>query len=369
MAGLNTNTGPRAHRVLLVGGWDVPYYEQAMADGLRACGAEVMPFEIRRFLPNDLWTRLEKKALCGPRISRLNRELLNAVAEHTPDIVFLFLPLYIYPSTVARIRERFGALVISHNHDNPYEDGHRFLLWRNYHAVIRHCDVNFTSRPTSVEHAVCEGVPNPRLMKQFYIAGVHRPIPDVPPDFRNEVVFVGHYEPDGRDANLEFLLQNGVPLRIFGPEWHRTTQPAVRAQNPQILHGEDYVRTLAGAKIALVFLSVRNKDFYTTRCFEIPACGTLMIAPRNQLLKAMFAEGREAVYYDGKEELLEKIRFYLTNDDARQRIARAGYERCIRDGHSNIDRAREALCAAEEIFAERSGAATSEPVSTMTRNV
>ena len=330
----------RRRRLLLAGYWHVDYYEQALADGFEACGLEVVPFRLSPFLGNDVWSRIEKKMLRGPRIARLNRELLRAIAEYRPEIVFLFLPIYIYPETVRAMREKFGAVVISHNHDNPYEDGDRWLLWRNYHACIRHCDLNYTSRPASVEHALREGVPNARLLKQFYIAGVHRPFAEVAPEFRNDVVFAGHFERDGRDAVLEYLLNNGINLRIFGPAWELTSQPQIRAQKPYIVEGERYVQALAGAKIALVFLSARNKDFYTTRCFEIPACGTMMLAPRNDLLRAMFEEDREAAYYDGREELLEKIRFYLARDGERQRIARAGYERCMRDGHSNVDRAR-----------------------------
>lgn len=339
---------PRQH-LLLVGYWQVDYYERALADGFEACGVDVVPFAVSRFLQNDLWSRVERKILGGPVISRLNRELIHAVAEHRPDIVFLFLPIYIYAGTVAHIRDQFGAVVVSHNHDNPYEDGRRWLLWRNYHACIRRCDLNYTSRPASVEHAVREGVPNPRLLKQFYIAGVHRPMTEVEPGFRNDVVFVGHYEPDGRDAILEYLIENGVDLRVFGPAWKLTSRPNLRAQSPCIVEGDRYVQALAGAKIALVFLSARNKDFYTTRCFEIPACGTMMLAPRSDMLKVMFEEDREAVYYSSKEELLSKIRYYLANKGERQRIARAGRERCLRDGHSNIDRARHVLRDVEEI--------------------
>jgi spore maturation protein CgeB len=355
-------TDPMAHsdhyaeprrRLLLAGYWQVDYYERALADGFEACGVEVVPFMVGRFLRKDLWSRLERKMLRGPVISRLNRELIRTVAECRPEIVFLFLPIYIYASTVAHIREDCGAVVVSHNHDNPYEDGRRWLLWRNYHACIRHCDLNYTSRPASVEHAAREGVPNPRLLKQFYIAGVHRPIFEVEPEFRNDVVFAGHYEPDGRDAILEYLIESGIDLRIFGPAWNLSSRPNVRAQSPYIVEGDRYVQALAGAKIALVFLSARNKDFYTTRCFEIPACGTMMLAPRNDMLKAMFEEGREAVYYSSKEELLSKIRYYLANEGERQRIARAGHERCMRDGHSNIDRACHVLRDANEIVTGR----------------
>ena len=86
-----------------------------------------------------------------------------------------------------------------------------------------------------------------------------------------------------------------------------------------------------------------NRDVYTRRCFEIPACGTAMVAPRTKELQAMYREGEEAVYFDSKEELLAKVRWLLEDDEARNRIAKAGRERCLQDGHSNVIRAPRSL--------------------------
>jgi hypothetical protein len=160
------------------------------------------------------------------------------------------------------------------------------------------------------------------------------------------VVFAGHFEPDGRGDILEYLLQHGIQVRIFGARWGELPRTSIiRRQHIQPVLGEKYVQTIAGAKVALVFLSQANRDTYTRRCFEIPACRTLMIAPRTDDLKALFKEDEEAVYFSSKEELLCKVRFYLENDSARERIAQAGYRRCLQDGHSNIDRAKQVLAA------------------------
>ena len=49
-----------------------------------------------------------------------------------------------------------------------------------------------------------------------------------------------------------------------------------------------------------------------------------MVAPRTKELQAMYREGEEAVYFDSKEELLAKVRWLLEDDEARNRIAKAG---------------------------------------------
>jgi spore maturation protein CgeB len=176
-------------------------------------------------------------------------------------------------------------------------------------------------------------------------------------------VFIGHFESDGRDELLEYLLASGINLRVYGPGWNRAANHGLlQQQHIRPIIGEDYVRTLSGAAVALVLLSKRNRDLYTTRCFEIPACKTVMLAPRTSVLQEMYCENKEAVFYEGREELLEKLRFLLSHGSERDKIAEAGYRRCITDRNSNIDRAREIIADIESLISTRPQATTSVAV-------
>ena len=93
----------------------------------------------------------------------------------------------------------------------------------------------------------------------------------------------------------------------------------------------------------LVFLSYANRDVYSRRCFEIAACGTMMCAPRTRELEQLFADGKEAVYFDSKEDLLQKIKYYLGNEEKRSTIAQAGRGRCIEGGNDEISRAKQLI--------------------------
>jgi spore maturation protein CgeB len=50
-----------------------------------------------------------------------------------------------------------------------------------------------------------------------------------------------------------------------------------------------------------------------------------------QELEEFFDIGREIVCYTDKQDLADKIKYYLVHDEERERIRRAGYERCLRD--------------------------------------
>lgn len=47
-----------------------------------------------------------------------------------------------------------------------------------------------------------------------------------------------------------------------------------------------------------------------------------------------FEEGKEAEYFCSNTEMLEKVKYYTENGDRREKIARAGRERCVASGYS-----------------------------------
>ncbi|MBZ0310797.1 MAG: glycosyltransferase, partial [Anaerolineae bacterium] len=95
-----------------------------------------------------------------------------------------------------------------------------------------------------------------------------------------------------------------------------------------------------------------NQDTYTRRNFEIPAMRTFLLSQYSDDLASLFKEGEEAEFFRSKEEMLDKIAYYLAHDEPRQRIAQRGYER-VRDGHDVQSRARQALQTIDRLRAQR----------------
>ena len=58
-----------------------------------------------------------------------------------------------------------------------------------------------------------------------------------------------------------------------------------------------------------------------------------MLAERTPEQRELFEEGKEAEFFGTVDELLEKTTFYTKHDKARQKIAAAGRERCLRSGY------------------------------------
>ena len=67
------------------------------------------------------------------------------------------------------------------------------------------------------------------------------------------------------------------------------------------------------------------------RLFEATGMGSLLVTDWKKNLHEMFEPDREIVAYRTPEECVEKVEYYLTHDDEREAIARAGQQRTLRD--------------------------------------
>lgn len=69
------------------------------------------------------------------------------------------------------------------------------------------------------------------------------------------------------------------------------------------------------------------------RMYEVPAHGMMMVCDKaaSGAHAHIFEPGVEAIFYDTLDEAIELVEHYLRDDERRIRIARAGYERVIRD--------------------------------------
>ena len=54
-------------------------------------------------------------------------------------------------------------------------------------------------------------------------------------------------------------------------------------------------------------------------------------------------KGKEAEFFASCEELLDKVKFYCSNESARKRIAEGGYKRCNEGGYAYVHRLSDAL--------------------------
>ncbi len=174
-----------------------------------------------------------------------------------------------------------------------------------------------------------------------------------------EVSFIGQRKPS-RAKLLQMLQRAGIHVEAFGFSWG----------NGRVSH-EEALRIVARSKISLninVRVNVRggmlaprvlgrivmrrslnrfvpdlhfieNLQAYWhfptphthARPFELAGCGGFVISGWSEDIGKCYKENKEMVFYRNTDELIQKIKYFSAHGEERERIARAGYERTLRD--------------------------------------
>jgi spore maturation protein CgeB len=183
----------------------------------------------------------------------------------------------------------------------------------------------------------CQEAANPNVYRPFEVAK----------EF--DVTFVGQAYGD-RPGMIRHLLDGGVDVRVWGHGWKNPDPrwtpkhtyeaicsiPQERRHDP--LPDDELVKMYSRSKINLGFstcgdthLSKQRILQVRLRDFEVPMSGGFYMIEKFEELGEFFRDGEEVVCYADKDDLLAKVKKYLGDDAARERIRLAGYERARRD--------------------------------------
>ncbi len=342
---------------------------------MRRAALERLGYEVEAVEAGGLWQgtgygtrQIEQLSASGPRIDQLNDRVLNAARRFKPHLVWAEKQEYLRADTVRQLRA--GGAVTLHYNPDPYFS----LSWKRTRLADQ-CVGEYDVLVVTKRYELDEYRTHARGAVIYSPLG-YDPIGHAPPPHRVEnprekVVFVGGWEPR-RERLLSAAAESTSDVAVWGYGWNiaqrsrfdplralrlgrltpgrrvylgapqRGLAPAMRAgegSNGEI-YEERYANVVAGSKISLGFLRELNPDQHTTRSFEIPAIGGFMLADRSDDHREFFEEGLEAEYFSTDNEFRDKVKFYLANEAARQRIACAGHRRCMTSGYSYDDRIR-----------------------------
>lgn len=131
-----------------------------------------------------------------------------------------------------------------------------------------------------------------------------------------DVVFVGQNF-GNRQEYIEYLKESGINVFVFGRGW----------PDAKRLTQVEMIELLNKAKLALNFSSSADNPelkFLKGRIFEIPATGTMLLTEVCENLEDYFTVGEHLDVFAEKEELLNKIKTYLSNEQILEEISANG---------------------------------------------
>ena len=350
---------------------------RGQTSGMRARALERLGLSVGTVDSSGLWQNVsrlqrvrEQHLSSGANIGRFNETVRHAIRSTAPRILWMEKQEYIEPETIYEAQQR-GVFVVHYNPD-PYFS----LEWKrtkSADACLRMIDLAIVTKRYEISAYETHGVKEILYSPLGFDPVVHAPSRPVP-SRHTDMVFVGGWEPR-RERLIAAASKISSSIHIWGYGWRLAQRNRVNplramrlgrltpgrfvywgAPRPQIapfvqhgepphgeIYAEDYANAVSSAAVSLGFLRELCPDQHTTRTFELPAMGGFLLADRTDEHLEFFDEGKEAEFFGDDNEFLDKVSFYLRHDSARERVARAGRERCLRSGYSYDDRLRKVL--------------------------
>jgi len=267
----------------------------------------------------------------SPSKKRLRLRLIRDVGRFKPDLVWMEHCALVDGDLVRAIHQAHRCTVLHYTPDSLRAPG---VKTRHLVEAVPEYEALVTTKHHEIKEYEAMGARRVLFTHQGFDPFIHHPwklSPDEELQYGCDVMFAGQCMNFRRQA-VESLARRTQPRAfIYGRQW-KPSDPAIEGlirYRPWVF-AEEYAKAICGAKIGLAFLNREVGDTHTTRTFEIPACGVLMIAERTTQQMELFEEDKEAVFFETEEEMVDKVEFYLGNERARERIAAAGRARCIR---------------------------------------
>ncbi|MDQ6672221.1 MAG: glycosyltransferase [Chloroflexota bacterium] len=279
-----------------------------------------------------------------PALSRTSRAVASVCAEWRPRWLLSTGTAPIDAPTLAMIG-RLGVARLNYLTDDPWNPALR-APW--FLSALRHYDQVFSPRKANLDDLRQHGCATVSYLPFGYDPELcFRQEPPTVQEWSRygaDLAFVGGADRD-RVPYLAAAIRTGVAVSLYGGYWDRFPQTNAHTR------GHADVATVrkvtSAAKVSLCLVRRANRDGHVMRSLEIPAMGGCMLVEDTQEHRGLFGPpGHAATYFRAIPDMLEQLRWLLSAEDERRRLAESA-ERCVRQGrHTYEDRLRAMLDAA-----------------------
>jgi hypothetical protein len=175
--------------------------------------------------------------------------------------------------------------------------------------------------------------------------------------FSSDLAYIGTNLPDKREffKNNVYPLGEKYDLKLYGQDWslfdrslgwiQRGGQyfniPLIRTLRKPKLRLEDESIIYKSSKVSINVHESYQRQFggdCNERTFKIPFCGGFQVVDNVSCIKKYFISGEEIVIGETPVDWQEKVHYYMHQKDEREKIARAGQARVLKE-HTYLHRA------------------------------
>lgn len=253
----------------------------------------------------------------------VNNKMINYVKEviskNKVDVIVCYLSGHsTSPKTLKKIKS-FNIPMINESLDDERKfrsrkgkDG----IYRGNKDICKYFDLTLTtSKSAIVKYLVENGNP---IYKDY--CGNEKIYLNKKLEKKYDVGFVGASY-GIRSQYVKYLEDNGIKVYTKGSGWENG-----------FASDEEMIDIFNQSKIVLGFSTVGKNDnifILKGRDFEVPLTGSFYLTGYHEELKEYFDLGKDIETYKSKEDLLEKVKYYLEHEAEREKIALSGYKKCL----------------------------------------
>ena len=250
--------------------------------------------------------------------AELNYRFLKTVQYENPDVILTVLLSYeLWAETLNLVRLGSKAILINWSTDDSwkYEQFSRFIA-KPFHIYT-------TTYPEAVTKSKLDGYSN-FVLTQWSANSESLATPIAAKKCRYQVSFVGSAY-GNRSKWVAALKDRGVNVECFGHGWKNGS---VSTEEMQRIIRESIISLNFGDSgwILKGLIPIRSRQI-KARIFEVPGAGGFLFTENAEHLDNFYIPNKEIVVFNGIDDLVLKIKYYIEHQDERDKIAIAGNDR------------------------------------------
>lgn len=327
----------------------------SLCDSMKAIGHEVQRFIYTGLNRDSLVYTSKIPGIRGMHMNNIkslqrkeNEQLIKKSEKFQPDVLISIKGEAIFPETIEKIRKETGAFSILWAIDDP----NKFL--DESKALAPGYDFVFTSGMDSKKEYAEIGV----RAEYIPFAADHRIFREMDVNENDRKIYGSDISFVARRRKERVELVNNIAdtnLKVWGPRWKNWFRffgcdRDYKIYNKGLLdkctgksaNTDMYLKIINASKINLNSHARNWKMKSNIRSFEIALCNAFLLSDNPEGFKDLFRVGKEVVCFNDGNELKELCQYYLDNEDERRKVAKAGYERALKE-HTLDIRAKEML--------------------------
>ena len=147
--------------------------------------------------------------------------------------------------------------------------------------------------------------------------------------YERDLIIIGTWFKE-RGIWAKKIIDAGINVEIFGQNWENDKnyhffKKYIKKLN--WINFNEYSKLIYTSKMALCLPNLENDDDITRKSFEIPLCGSLLLAKNTKSHRKIFNHKKDSILFNSPTDLIKNIKELLLNEKKILKLSKNGYKK------------------------------------------